>query len=422
MRLPARPPRWSSAVSRSPPSSRASSRSRACMVIAIPADIRVSKTCKSVLPTSRTRGPDSWWIRAFLHFSRPSGSRPSRRNAARAATFINKMPRGSTGTGRRRAPHSCGCSSVGRARPRHGRGHGFEPRLPLHFRVCPGTTRRARAVGTAKRGCARGRSPCAARAPGRSPVTRAWTQPKVDHALVAQTEERLPCKQWGARSSRRLGHQSRRVRLAGRGHLSFKEATRVRIPYTTPMARSWQGTRFAGRPPQVRCLSPAPDSGSLAQWQSVSLSRRGPRVRSPHGPPYPCRNSSEVERCVEGAGVGVSNTPCGTRSKDRRATPGREEQFRSSASACVLWEHGARTKGRKRAAQLPGFEPGYRRFESCRPRHLPAPVRPRGRAPTNSSRPWISGADRSCPKDAGGRSMRPGRPSSTSTRRIPWNS
>ena len=70
------------------------------------------------------------------------------------------------------------------------------------------------------------------------PVTRAWTQPKVDHALVAQMEERLPCKQRVARSNRRLGHQLCRVRLAGRGHLSFKEATRVRIPYTTPMTRS----------------------------------------------------------------------------------------------------------------------------------------------------------------------------------------
>src|SRR5688572_20400717 len=27
----------------------------------------------------------------------------------------------------------CGCSSAGRARPRHGRGHEFETRHPLHF-------------------------------------------------------------------------------------------------------------------------------------------------------------------------------------------------------------------------------------------------------------------------------------------------
>ena len=47
------------------------------------------------------------------------------------------------------------------------------------------------------------------------PVTRAWTQPKVDHALVAQLAERVPCKQRVARSNRRLGHQPRRVRLTG---------------------------------------------------------------------------------------------------------------------------------------------------------------------------------------------------------------
>lgn len=78
-----------------------------------------------------------------------------------------------------------------------------------------------------------------------SPITRAWTQPKVDHALVAQMEERLPCKQRVARSNRRLGHQTRRVRLAGQGCWAFTPATRVRIPYTTPMTRS----RAAGSSP-----------------------------------------------------------------------------------------------------------------------------------------------------------------------------
>lgn len=47
--------------------------------------------------------------------------------------LFNKLPQGSLGTGRRHALHLCGCSSVGRARPRHGRGHEFETRHPLHF-------------------------------------------------------------------------------------------------------------------------------------------------------------------------------------------------------------------------------------------------------------------------------------------------
>jgi hypothetical protein len=206
------------------------------------------------------------------------------------------MPRGSAGTGRTRASQICGCSSAGRARPRHGRGPGFESRLPLHFRVCPCTTRHARAVGTAKRGCARGRSPCAARAPGRL----------ADHSRSDTAES-----------------GSRRVRLAGQGCRAFIPATRVRFPYTTPDQKSCALTRKAetGRKdwaaPELVTGTHLDHRGSLAQWKSVSLSRRGPRVRSPHGPPcqlfpFSCRNSSEVERCVEGAGVGVSKTPCGT--------------------------------------------------------------------------------------------------------------
>ena len=31
----------------------------------------------------------------------------------------------------------CGNSSVGRARPCQGRGREFEPRFPLHFKICP---------------------------------------------------------------------------------------------------------------------------------------------------------------------------------------------------------------------------------------------------------------------------------------------
>ena len=63
---------------------------------------------------------------------------------------------------------------------------------------------------------------------------RVWAQPKWIHALVAQQAEQPPCKRQAARSNRRRGHQTRRVRLDGRGHHSFKVDTRVRIPHATP--------------------------------------------------------------------------------------------------------------------------------------------------------------------------------------------
>lgn len=111
-----------------------------------------------------------------------------------------------------------------------------------------------------------------------SPVTRAWTQPKVDHALVAQMEERLPCKQRVARSNRRLGHQIRRVRLAGRGHLAFNQGTRVRIPYTTPDDAGcgcWHAC--PGSYPgvsRVRFPSPQPDQKSCALTCEAETGRK----------------------------------------------------------------------------------------------------------------------------------------------------
>ena len=190
----------------------------------------------------------------FVFLLAPRGTRPSRRNAASAATFINKMPRGSAGTGRMQASQTCGYSSDGRARPRHGRGHGFESRYPLHFRVCPCTTRHARAVGTAKRGCARGRSPCAARAPDRL----------AGHSRLDTAES-----------------GSRRVRLAGRGHLSFKEATRVRIPYTTPDKKSCALTRRAETGRKDRAapeLVTGPTRGVARSVEHLPC--------RPHGPPH----------------------------------------------------------------------------------------------------------------------------------------
>lgn len=67
---------------------------------------------------------------------------------------------------------------------------------------------------------------------------RVWAQPKWNHALVAQQAEQPPCKRQAARSNRRRGHQTCRVRLDGRGHRAFNPGTRVRSPHATPEQRS----------------------------------------------------------------------------------------------------------------------------------------------------------------------------------------
>ena len=74
--------------------------------------------------------------------------------------------------------HFCGCSSVGRARPCHGRGHEFETRHPLHV-GCVRAKARVR-----RRACARPR--CGPRAADHlvHRVVRVWAQPTWIICLV----------------------------------------------------------------------------------------------------------------------------------------------------------------------------------------------------------------------------------------------
>ena len=90
-------------------------------------------------PSSVRRGPDSKRIRAFFisDFNRPAHRRKPAIDGShrrRRRTLFNNLPQDDLGTGRWFVLHLfCGCSSAGRARPRHGRGHEFETRHPLHF-------------------------------------------------------------------------------------------------------------------------------------------------------------------------------------------------------------------------------------------------------------------------------------------------
>ncbi len=122
----------------------------------------------------------------FCFSSRPSGLRPSRRDAACAATFINKMPRGSAGTGRQRASQQCGCSSVGERDHAMVEATGSSPVVRSIF-GCALAPPAARAPRERRSGDVHGVAPHVQREHlAGLPVTRAWTQPKVDHALVAQ--------------------------------------------------------------------------------------------------------------------------------------------------------------------------------------------------------------------------------------------
>ena len=93
------------------------------------------------LPSAVRRGPESARFRAFffVDFNRPARWRRSAIDGShhrRRWKLFNNLPQDDPrdpGSGRWSVLHLCGCSSVGRARPRHGRGHEFETRHPLHF-------------------------------------------------------------------------------------------------------------------------------------------------------------------------------------------------------------------------------------------------------------------------------------------------
>ncbi len=153
----------------------------------------------------------------------------------------------------------CGCSSVGRARPRHESWVIGATSSRLVIRSTSGVSFHSVAArhGVGGAGCARPLArPRAARHHIRRDA-RVWAQPKwISIALVAQQAEQPPCKRQAARSNRRRGHhQSSRVRLDGRGHHSFKVDTRVRIPHATPAQgtlveltlRGWKSAATIGR-------------------------------------------------------------------------------------------------------------------------------------------------------------------------------
>ena len=115
------------------------------------------------------------------------------------------------GTGRGHVLQICGCSSAGRARPRHGRGHEFEARHPLHFGCAHAL--RCRAIWCWRPGCARPWPGHVQRdTASDGTLARGHSRSGFTTASVAQLAEQPPCKWQVARSIRRRRHQIDRSR------------------------------------------------------------------------------------------------------------------------------------------------------------------------------------------------------------------
>lgn len=131
--------------------------------------------------------------------------------------------------------NSCGCSSAGRARPRHGRGHEFETRHPLHFGCVLSLRCRATWCWRCGMCAALGQATCS-ETPHPTGCSRLGTAEVDFHRPRSGAGTAASLQAAGrARSSRCRGHHpSSRVRLDGQGHHPFKVDTRVRTPHATP--------------------------------------------------------------------------------------------------------------------------------------------------------------------------------------------
>ena len=138
--------------------------------------------------------------------------------------------------------HLCGCSSAGRARPRHGQDMGSRPVI----RSTSGVSLHSEATrhGVGGPGCARhlARSRAARHHIRRD--ARDWAQPKwISIALVAQQAEQPPCKRQAARSIRRRGHQNKSCSSSWPRTPSFQSGYAGSNPARDPKFRNLRRAR-----------------------------------------------------------------------------------------------------------------------------------------------------------------------------------
>ena len=188
---------------------------------------------------------------------------------------------------------TCGCSSAGRARPRHGRGHEVETRHPLHdsLRVCPCTPFRACMVLAVGMCAARARSTC------------------------SETPHPTGCSRLGTAevNSRSMSRSSSR-----QGRRTFNPATRVRLPHAIPVQTEaiveltlrWRKSaatigRHRNPSPEHPCFV-----NSVVRVPACLAGSRGFEPRT--GRQSVAAVAQVVERLVEAQGVGGSNPSRGT--------------------------------------------------------------------------------------------------------------
>ena len=183
--------------------------------------------------------------------------------ALAAGALFNKLPRNDAGTGRPSFSHSCGCSSVGRARPCHGRGHEFETRHPLHVGCV-----RAKAL-VRRRACAWPRSGPRAADHLVHRVVRVWAQPTWIMCLV-RLKARTPGFHLGNTGS---------IPVRDTTTTRSLESLRIRHPFTS-LAQRTRASVYETGGRTLRVLLSKSGSGPLEVCQDRDESRREQELKA----------------------------------------------------------------------------------------------------------------------------------------------
>ena len=193
----------------------------------------------------------------------------------------------------------CGCSSAGRARPRHGRGHEFEARHPLHFGCAHAL--RCRAIWCWRPGCARPWPGHVQRdTASDGTLARGHSRSGFTTASVAQLAEQPPCKWQVARSIRRRRHQIDRSRSSSwprtpgfqSGYAGSTPARDARTGTLVELAlRGWKSAATIGRR-----RNPCPDGSRGGGCSSISAEQPPCKRQVAGSTPVTSANASLTQR------------------------------------------------------------------------------------------------------------------------------
>lgn len=205
--------------------------------------------------------------------------------------LFDKLLQDDLGTGRWSVLHRCGCSSVGRARPRHGRGHEFETRHSLQDCACKRSPF-ARRKSVRRDGHASGQTHFGCVHALRGHMTWCWWSGMcavLGQTTCSETPHPTGCSRLGTAE---VEVQEAPVELTVQGWKSAATIGRRRNPSPDGSRGGVAQRSLEQLPCRRRAAGSNPVTSTNATTlrqlggQSAGLSSRKPRIRLPHEAPH----------------------------------------------------------------------------------------------------------------------------------------